>query len=75
MIWEVTDGTWLLAGAVVIFNVLVTMFVNVLTARAAYKRGYQAAQIANEALALGRLMEKHRETYEMGQKAVNDLDL
>lgn len=75
MIFGVEQGVWIVAFGVVIFNALVCFFINAAAAKRAYKRGYQAAQITNEALALGRLMEKHRETYEIGKKAVDDLDL
>lgn len=69
----VSNEVWIVAFGVVIFNALLALLINILTARSAYKKGYQAAQIANEALALGRLMEESRERYYAGEEVAQML--
>lgn len=74
MIFGVESGIWVVAFGTVIFNALVALLINNVTARRAYKRGYEAAQTANEALALGRLLETSRERYYAGDALARALE-
>lgn len=68
MVLSVSLQVWALVLGAVLFNMLIVLFANAFIAKKAYKRGYDAAQIANEALALGRLLESSRERYYAGEE-------
>lgn len=74
MIFGVEQTVWVVAFGVVLFNAIVSLLINIYTGRAAYKRGYESAQTANEALALGRLFEASRERYYAGDALARALE-
>lgn len=74
MILGVENTVWAVVLVAVIFNVLVCLVLNAYTARVAYKRGYEAATTATEALALGRLLESSRERYIAGEEIAQMLE-
>lgn len=74
MTFGVENGVWVVSLGTVLFNALIALAIASWSAKRAYKRGYQAAQIANEALALGRLMESSRERYYAGDALARALE-
>lgn len=70
----VADGVWVVAFGAVIFNAVVALLINIIVAHRAYKRGFEAAHTANEAMALGRLMEASRERYYAGDALARALE-
>lgn len=74
MILGVQEEIWIVAAFCVVFNLTVTLLITNVIAKKAFKRGYQAAQVANEALALGRLMETSRERYYAGDALARALE-
>lgn len=74
MIFEGDADVWLVVLVVIVVNAVVSLLINIFTARASYKRGYEAAQTANEAMALGRLFEASRERYYAGDALARALE-
>lgn len=74
MIFGVQDEVWIVAMGCVLLNLALTLLITNITAHRAYKRGYDSAHIANEALALGRLMEASRERYYAGDALARALE-
>lgn len=74
MIFGVENEIWTVSFGTVLFNALVALMINNYTAKRAYKRGYESAQTANEAMALGRLMESSRERYYAGDALARALE-
>lgn len=74
MIAGVETSVWAVVLVAVTFNALVCLFFNGFASKKAYKRGYEAATTANEALTLGRLLEASRERYYAGEEIAQMLE-
>lgn len=74
MIFGVPDGVWIVSFGTVLFNAVVASIINIFSTRAGYKRGYNAARTADEAMALGRMMEASRERYYAGEALARVLE-
>lgn len=72
MIAGVSAAVWTVVVAAVLLNAGVCLMINIVAARRAYKRGYEAAQISIEAIALGRLMEQHKGAYEAAKMGIRE---